>query len=748
MKYELKPYQQKAVNDLLELTKTYLKIWWNIKEIILKAPTWSGKTIMMASYLEELKNEDIWDFAFVWISVNKLHNQSKSSLENVLWVWAFRFYNLENIREKLQKNDVLFINWESITKKAKKANTDKWIEAGDYTNIFMSENETGRNLPNFIENTLKDDRKIILIIDEAHLHLTSDTENLIFNTLKPFLRIEVSATPKKDATIEVALADVIDSQMIKKEVIINEKFSEINLLESTGDEIIIEQALEKREKLQELYKKTSQEKNINPLVLIQIPGKTEKTDILEKTEIEKVEKILKEKYDITYENKKLALWLSESKINLEDISQLDNQVEVLIFKQAIATGWDCPRAQILVMFREIKSITFEIQTVGRIMRMPEWKHYENDELNTAYVYTNFWKIDIETWEASKYIKVKQANFKKEFKNIILPWSVYLHRKDYNDLEPTTEFHKIFYKVFFEEIWSNETDFLNLTLDKFKEKVNTTKQFKTQILLETKLIWIDEIRDYKTWLTKTDEKVIEYAFKKLLEKYLSWLNKARSIWVLKQSFYNFFHHYLWYKGKSALEIQKIILTNEDFFAYIVKKSIEQFKSIQIAHIEQKQTKKIYDFSIPEFEIYPNINQKRDYKKYALSPCYIKEDSKIEAEFIEEYLEKNNEIEFWYKNWVRKETYFWVLYNYEWKQSVFYPDFIVKYKNGKIWIFDTKDWNTAGSMETKMKAESLQEYIKNKKDLFWWIVIFEKWLFYLNQNSVYNFVNNNLAWWERL
>lgn len=748
MKFELKDYQQKAVSKLIYQTKWILD--WNIdtKEIIFKSPTWSGKTIMMASFLEELKNEDIWDFAFVWISVNKLHNQSKSSLENVLWVWAFNFYNLEDVREKLHKNDIVFINWESITKKAKKTNEDKWISAWDYTNIFMSDNETGRNLPNFIENTLKDERKIILIIDESHLYLSEETEKLIINTLKPSLRIEVSATPRKHATIDIKLDEVIESGMIKKEIIINEKFSELNLLASTSDEIIIKQAIEKREKLKELYLHNIEGNNISPLILIQIPWKTEKTDVLEKTEIEKVEKILKDKFSITRENKKLAVWLSEDKTdNLKDIEKYDSEVEILIFKQAIATGWDCPRAQILVMFREIKSITFEIQTVGRIMRMPELFHYENDELNNAYVYTNFSKINIEDWEASKYIKVKQAKIKQSFENITLPLSIYLKRLDYNDLEPTRDFHNLFYKVFFEEIWWNETDFVNVLYDKFIDKVNINKDFKTSILLETKLVWLDEIRDYKTWFTKTDEKIIDYAFKKLLEKFLSWLNKARSVWVLKQSFYNFFNHYLGFDNKSHLDIQKIILTNEDFFAYLVTKAIKDFENIRLQHIEKKQEIKIYDFHIPEIEIYSDIYDKTDYKKSILTPCYERQESKIETEFLQ-YLETENTVEWWYKNWVKKETYFWILYTFWWKQSVFYPDFIVKYKNWKIGIFDTKDWNTASSMETRFKAEALQKYIKNNKNLFGWIIIKHKDLFYLNQNSEYSFVNDNLAGWDKI
>ncbi|MBK8698450.1 MAG: hypothetical protein IPN29_02455 [Saprospiraceae bacterium] len=49
----------------------------------------------------------------------------------------------------------------------------------------------------------------------------------------------------------------------------------------------------------------------------------------------------------------------------------ESDVEFLLFKQAIDTGWDCPRAHILVKLRDIQSYTFEVQTVGRILRMPE-----------------------------------------------------------------------------------------------------------------------------------------------------------------------------------------------------------------------------------------------------------------------------------------------------------------------------------------------------------------------------------------
>lgn len=80
--------------------------------------------------------------------------------------------------------------------------------------------------------------------------------------------------------------------------------------------------------------------------------------------------------------------MSNNKQGLEDvISENDNSTRYLLMKQAIFTGWDCPRAKILVKLREGMSEQFEIQTVGRIRRMPEAKHYDEDILDFSYVYT-------------------------------------------------------------------------------------------------------------------------------------------------------------------------------------------------------------------------------------------------------------------------------------------------------------------------------------------------------------------------
>ena len=90
---------------------------------------------------------------------------------------------------------------------------------------------------------------------------------------------------------------------------------------------------------------------------------------------------------LTYENGQLAVWLSDRHENLEDIDSPTAKSCAVIIKQAVATGWDCPRAHILVKLRDNMDETFEIQTIGRIRRMPEARHYENDLLDSCYLYT-------------------------------------------------------------------------------------------------------------------------------------------------------------------------------------------------------------------------------------------------------------------------------------------------------------------------------------------------------------------------
>lgn len=394
---ELKKYQINAISQLMGFTDMFLKTHKN-ETIVFQSPTGSGKTVTMARYILELTEKNEEDFCFLWISIGKgdLQVQSYKSVRKEIGD-SIECSLLENeffgSRDVINQNEIVFVNWEKIRTKDRKTN--------EFKNTLMKDWEQN-NFPTILGNT-RANRKIILIIDESHSSATTERAMEIRDEIiAPDLTIEMSATPvftsgNINARVSVEPTDVINEGMIKKEIIINDKIAELiekEDSEKTSELLVLESAYFKEEELKKRYKKLYDDGEttslITPLTLIQIPN----SNYGEEKRIT-IEKFL-EKKRITTENGKLAVWLSDEKINdsYEVLNANDSKVEYLIFKMAIDTGWDCPRAQVLLKFREVNSIVFEIQTVGRILRMPEARHYSDEILNRAFVYSNIQSIAI------------------------------------------------------------------------------------------------------------------------------------------------------------------------------------------------------------------------------------------------------------------------------------------------------------------------------------------------------------------
>ena len=256
---ELRDYQKEAVAVLRKTVERLLRSSEN-EICIFQSPTGSGKTLMVSELLKALirDREDTKKFSFVWISVRMLHEQSKEKLEKYYeddrLLQCSYFEDL--VEKKIGENEILFINWHSINKKD--------------INIYVRENEQDNNLNSIIENTKEEGREIILIIDESHHTASSDKSKELIEVIGPKVTLEVSATPQLKEGIgayeKVNLSDVKAEEMIKSEISINPEFSNIKVGPRSADELVIEQALKKREELAALYKKTGS--NINPLILI------------------------------------------------------------------------------------------------------------------------------------------------------------------------------------------------------------------------------------------------------------------------------------------------------------------------------------------------------------------------------------------------------------------------------------------------------------------------------------------------
>ena len=724
---ELRDYQRKAVEGLKEKVQRVL----NSPEsgvVIFQSPTGSGKTVMVSEMLKKLVRENHKKYSFVWISVRHLHEQSKEKLERYYeddrLIQCSYFEDLED--KKIGENEILFLNWHSINKKD--------------INIYVRDNEQDNNLNSIIQNTKEEEREIILIIDESHHTAKSEKSKELIEAIGPKVTIEVSATPQlRDNVSEIEkvyLSDVKAEEMIKSEIAVNPEFMNIKVGTKDSDTLIIEQALKKREELKKLYEKEGS--NINPLVLIQLPDK--KSNLISKKD--EVIKILKDKFKLTEGNGKLAVWLSEEKTdNLANIEKNDDDAELLVFKQAIALGWDCPRAQILVIFRESKSFTFTIQTIGRIMRMPELRYYNTDELNKGFVFTNLPNIEITEDYAKDYVTIFESKRdNSRYKDIALP-SIFLKRQR-ERTRLSGKFAEIFMKV---------AEEINL-----KKKITAhPSKIVSPIIADGKIVDIDkkgEIEHKGKIDVKLNELELQQRFDKFIYDNCTPYAPADSSDRMKTAIYNFFQQKFRIK-KFDPQAQRIVLGKENVQAFVdaINLSKERYKKEVVEQInEQREKKEISKWEVPVIISYNSRYKKESHPKSIMKPFYTKKPSQPEQLFME-MLDESDKVEWWFKNGETEIKYFAVPYTDEnGYERAFYVDFIVQFKDGSIGLFDTKSGMTA--KDAGPRVEGLQRYIKeqNKKGKKLWggIAIFVNGTWRYNNNEKYEYNPNDLSSWKVL
>ena len=696
---QLKDYQNTAIKKLLSRSKELLEQSGE-KKVIFKAPTGSGKTIMMAEFLKQLidDKEIKTPLSFIWTAPRKLHTQSKEKLEKYYEdTRALECSDFEDLTDKqIGENEILFLNWESINKKDK--------------NTIVKENEKEFYLGKIVENTKEEGREIVLIIDESHHHATSEISQDLISDIAPRLTIEVSATPviaNPDEIVSVPLEDVKLEGMIKKSVILNPNFKNVlsgdslkTTLADGTDAMVLEEGIKKRAEIAKAYKEAGID--INPLLLIQLPDR--KTQVEEQVKNDVV-RILKDKYGMTTENGRLAIYLSEGKENLENIAKNNHETEVLIFKQAIALGWDCPRAQVLVLFRDWKSLTFSVQTVGRIMRMPEPDigHYKQEILNHGFVFTNLADIEIKEDVARNYVTIYTSQRIENYKPIKLESVYRLRQREKTRLSP--KFINIFLdeakKYDLEKKIETKGQKLELSLISDYEAEGVDKLVNAEIKGEAKINTENEA---------DLQKLYDFFVKNNLSPFYP---EDRSIGRLKEAIYYFFRMRLGmeYTDRFA-EIINIVLSpkNSQHFINVIDSTKEKY----IAETQKREAElqKSEDWELPEMLNFGGNFTEFKTELSAMKPFYYDNKWKTEEAFIK-FLEKSDKNKWRFKNGDRDATFFAVPYVENDEQKPFYVDFIVKFKNGKIGLFDTKSGNTI--KDAREKSDGLQEYIKKHKNI---------------------------------
>ncbi len=695
-----------------------------------QSPTGSGKTLITGMIINNYLDDPIFQtkkttFIFIAPSVGALDYQGYQKITGYLdkgWVSGFdteyigtgdsksKGKYLQNI-DKFQENTVYFIGWSLFGKNS------------NLTNIDSERN----NLFKVIQNTKTNNTEIVLIIDEAHRevkNINSETKKAALNAISPIKQIEISATlDNPDYTI--SLKEVREECAIKKNVVVNTgKIIDGDLDSKSEIDQLISSAINKQKDVKEAYFN----RNIRnkPLILIQIPDRQKLSGInTDDYYLREVRNSLDRKGYV--EGYNYAIWLSAEKSIKDKKILTDNEspIEILIFKQAIATGWDLPRANILVRLREPKSPKFDIQTLGRILRNPFFKYFDNQLIDNAFVFT-------------KDKKYTHKILKEKF--ITESGTLKFFDKSIKSQDSKLKLNKISF--------DNEID--TSTLISYITKKATTK---------IKKVFNDNKKDA---MEKYSKIINEGAILKLKSEYINnpeeFLKKVnnKENWE-QQSSWNFSTNkddlfVIFLKYKSVLknkyieslamdEIAEILspdIKKKDFYKFIIirysnsdyqvsakdhKKSkriniIEYLQYIKNQYIVDKSNMRKTEFKLPNQFKYSTKFGEEGWDKlnsYELKSNKAGLDSEIERKFYKEVKAefKNNDKIHLFRNGVGGQSYGIEYFNTFAKKSIFFPDFLlIDDKNKKVLIIDTKGRNEKDiDAETNNKFKSAWKHIED-------------------------------------
>ncbi len=670
------------------------------RDIILKSPTGSGKTITLTHFMSEYIKGHART-VFIWLTPGKgnLEEQSKRKMDLYIHNAATKLLS-DVMTAGFCQNDCCFINWEKLTKKGNNALKDS--ERVNFLEWIEKAHNAGLNFK--------------VIIDESHQNFTEKSDAIV-QLFKTDKIIRCSATPLADKTaklIEVTEADVIAEGLIKKLLVINQDFpSVVESENSTG--YLLEKALKKRAELEAGF--SAQGSNVNPLIIVQLPNSS---DALFDSVIEWFEK-----NGISVENGTLSVWLSARHDNLDGIENNDGKQIAVIIKQAVATGWDCPRAHILVKLREGMDETFEIQTIGRIRRMPEARHYGNDLLDSCYLYTFDSKFTQGAQAAlgKSALQAKTIFLKNEYKKFSLIKEQRTQISDTQDdamaLKAITEYFKSKYGLD-KKTKENKTR-LETAGFVFHEKIErTTYSGQASTIAEATPENLNAVKFRETMNTHTHGREFHNRVGRIgLEIGLEY---ASAVTILGKLFAN--------EGKFLYKEKLLELSIKEWYAFVINNFDELRHAFRFAMAggEQQNALELENISEKEFFIPQSVLftfdatskvqtefKKNVYQGYLSSAEFRSAPEKL----FEKFCESSKAVDWWYKNGDKGDEYFSIVYvDNSNRQKLFYPDYILSVR-GQPWIVETKGgFDRSGASEdidifSAQKCAVLQKYLAKHK-----------------------------------
>ncbi|MBT2657455.1 DEAD/DEAH box helicase family protein [Bacillus sp. ISL-18] len=417
MKYELFDFQKSAVNDLLKKMDSMQQSYasdGSVSAVSLTAPTGAGKTVIASAVAEGLfysNNTYAGDdrAVILWLSDSPSLNEqtmkrfkAASDLLTGATVMEAIGPDFANSHIKLMPGRIYFLNRQLLSVKGKLTNAS----------------EGGRTFYDVLTDTISDpDIHLYLFIDEAHRGLGKDatkesTNKTIYaklidgqdgiNPPMPCV-VGISATPERfntamqgrknrdiKASVDVPVSSVRTSGLIKDTI-------ELRTPKKTADtkHQDLTHACVKLAESSNAWKDYCTDKGIRPVVtplmVVQVEDKVTKDTLTSLcAHIHKIlpwldisdcfANVFGEHEDIVTPAGKIPY------VSPEDVAER-TEIRVLFAKDAVSTGWDCPRAEVIYSRRKRTDPTYIAQLIGRMIRTPLARRIDLvEELNTVACY--------------------------------------------------------------------------------------------------------------------------------------------------------------------------------------------------------------------------------------------------------------------------------------------------------------------------------------------------------------------------
>lgn len=427
MKFTLKDYQEDAVRDVLVNLRRARKHWREDgyrNAFSLTAVTGAGKTVMAAAAFEALfHGDDNYDFeadpgaVVIWFSDDPSLNEqtrfrlmeASDRLNHSDLVVVQNTFN----QAKFEPGNIYFLNTQKLGKKSLLV---RGFEPEEDNPAFpeMRPDLRSHTIWDTILNTIEEPHlTLYLVLDEAHRGMGSPSEAAQKDKSTIVKRLingagSVPAIPIVlgiSATVErfnTAMTGAEGRALLPNIIVDSAKVQESGLLKDTiildspaeagqFDMVLVRRATGKIRESSKAWAEYSRQQNskeiVKPLMVLQVPNTPDPSEIGRALDTifqqwpelssEAIAHVFGEHTTQTFGGHTVP-YISPERV------QDSHWIRVLIAKDAISTGWDCPRAEVLVSFRPAKDRTHITQLMGRMVRTPLARRIPgNDRLNSV-----------------------------------------------------------------------------------------------------------------------------------------------------------------------------------------------------------------------------------------------------------------------------------------------------------------------------------------------------------------------------